>query len=703
MSIVLSNPRLSFINFSDAPPPDMPLPIAAGSDIAFQVLLTAADEAEADTIGNDTLKLSIWSMPESELLHDYYADGYYFTFYRLSATQVLAYWTNGLPDVDTYAPFDSCFTIVLLVVGTYTFIYNSVLLKHVFDNKYTSIIEYSCEENSYGFNYCADHTPNRVRVPMYLWKPQFVDEEEVYFKSDGSVKVLKSVTRKTFELTVDHLDAATHEKIKVALSHDAVFIESDVYSGGIRKNGSYDIEWYDKPGYSEVSPAKTKVYATPYLVRNDNCAVCESFTPPPPPEGNLLWTFTEGDDVQGYLMVSENGTSVVSTFENLSNTIAVAVGSTINVNVGLETSTTDYSNMTVYKDGSIIHNAPEYPGSVGNAFSFVVEEGASYEIVSSTSAGAVCEPIVVDFMPVPDGFVDVPYEVLMPITAGTAPFDIIVYEVPLWMTVEVVNVSGTNYIRLFGTPSGTVYNGTVRFDVTNCETAGWFEYTDEISITFPYLMNWSLNNTAASSSIAGRLEIIEDGSTYVLDIYTTNSSEQFLSAGKSYAIRLYNQDGSGINYFHLKVTNTSTGTVLFDGTDLEEVIYTYVASTGDNILIEAITTETPFALLITLDNSTTFKAQLTGALSVNLDVSNVFSNSYDACGGTSVGNKNSVGVYTIGIGGTTMYFPVTGSTGSYTSHNKIQNPVTINGSSVSHNNSITIGGQPVLVLLQQCK
>lgn len=117
---------------------------------------------------------------------------------------------------------------------------------------------------------------NRVRLPIKLHKPQFVEESDKYRKANGVSVVLSVVIRKIYEGLTDSLPEKLHERLKIALRHDSVIIEGDKYAGAIVQEGSYDIEWIDflsKP----IAQAKFKAEVTPFNASNSNCGTCEEY------------------------------------------------------------------------------------------------------------------------------------------------------------------------------------------------------------------------------------------------------------------------------------------------------------------------------------------------------------------------------------------------------------------------------------------
>ncbi len=259
------------------------LPMANFDDILFQVYIDCDNEAEADSvmaaaIANIKLKIiesGFTSAGAPTVLKDYSAS-HTFERYRLSETRILLYWNNGLPDFGDYVSCETCFQLVidfsLLTANNIPTNYLCRICEHCF----TSVLEYYCNEDAYGFHYCTASVVNKVRLPLYLTRPQFPEEFSAYYKSDGTRKTTKAVTRKEYEGFTDMFPEAWHEKLTLALSHDNVSIESKNYSGGISKNGSYEIEWPEFMDYLRA-PAKFKVFASPYNQRNTNCAICEPY------------------------------------------------------------------------------------------------------------------------------------------------------------------------------------------------------------------------------------------------------------------------------------------------------------------------------------------------------------------------------------------------------------------------------------------
>jgi hypothetical protein len=280
----LISPPLSFVQFTTE---FDPLPVVLDTDLKFQQLLVFDTEQELlDRLDHGcTLRLcgpevdvqDMASITASTLL-DWGGlnPAYLPALHRIDRKQLLLYWDAGLPGFTDRINPGQCAVLVLLFPdggGTQPLAFRSNRLFRETSSKRTSVVEYWCEEDAYGFHYCSLYVPNRVRLPLYLSRPQFQDDEAIYRRSNGTRKLLKSVTSVEFSGYVQLMTQPWHERIKHALSHDFVALQGENYSGGIVKNGGYEIEWPEFMDFP-AGPAKFKALATPYQWRNTNCANC---------------------------------------------------------------------------------------------------------------------------------------------------------------------------------------------------------------------------------------------------------------------------------------------------------------------------------------------------------------------------------------------------------------------------------------------
>jgi hypothetical protein len=118
---------------------------------------------------------------------------------------------------------------------------------------------------------------NKIRLRLMIGKPQFPDDRNVFRLADGTKKVQSIVVRKTYLGVTDYYPEWVHQRLKIALSHDTVNIESDKYLGGVSVDGDYEIDWVDFKDYP-YGQANFKLEVTPFDATNSNCQTCDEST-----------------------------------------------------------------------------------------------------------------------------------------------------------------------------------------------------------------------------------------------------------------------------------------------------------------------------------------------------------------------------------------------------------------------------------------
>lgn len=138
---------ISACNWADT---EMCLPVFQPSDIAFQFIVTASTEDEADALCSlDADPLSIGTVEQcSDSLAPFSGS---LTRYRISSTQVLYYWGGGIPTLYNYEIGD-CFRVGVEIFEQF---FCSNCFQRIASDCHTSVIEYSGTTNQYGFSYCA--------------------------------------------------------------------------------------------------------------------------------------------------------------------------------------------------------------------------------------------------------------------------------------------------------------------------------------------------------------------------------------------------------------------------------------------------------------------------------------------------------------------------------------------------------------------
>lgn len=166
MGVRILVPEASFVKFSDPSyehcifgTVKVNLPVYLAEDIAFQFIIETDTKDEADelsTINNTVVKVGIKNTADTITLFTPKPERF-----RLDNTHVLYYWTEGLPDFDEQVNVGECFNIIVraaLTGGTTDFTSNDFERINEYQSCFTSVIDYSNDENAFGFDYCAGAT-----------------------------------------------------------------------------------------------------------------------------------------------------------------------------------------------------------------------------------------------------------------------------------------------------------------------------------------------------------------------------------------------------------------------------------------------------------------------------------------------------------------------------------------------------------------
>lgn len=174
MGLTIISPRFSFVQLDEDdevqscshPGGSVCLPVYAEDDIAFQFIVRADTEEEADdlcTLDNSGVSVG--------LSRDGIVADMTFTEkpvrYRLNSLEVLYNWEHGLPGFTSVIGIGVCFKI-FVTVGEET-VYSNCF-NRIHDSCYTSVIEYGAEENLFGFAYCG----GLVVAEDEACEPQFI-------------------------------------------------------------------------------------------------------------------------------------------------------------------------------------------------------------------------------------------------------------------------------------------------------------------------------------------------------------------------------------------------------------------------------------------------------------------------------------------------------------------------------------------------
>lgn len=160
----------------------------------------------------------------------------------------------------------TCFYLEIEHGGYYSWSY---MMQLIADDGETSVIEYRCNENAFGYPYSESTEKNKMRLPIRLFNAQYPQTDKIYQKKSGARDVLYSKIDKEYELETEYIPEEWHCKLIIALSHDQVWIDGEL----LTKTADYKIEWenYIKSECGlKLEKGNTKM-STNISLRNSNC------------------------------------------------------------------------------------------------------------------------------------------------------------------------------------------------------------------------------------------------------------------------------------------------------------------------------------------------------------------------------------------------------------------------------------------------
>lgn len=168
MAYGIISPVQSFIQFEETGKIDhcifdllnFCLPVFQPDDVSFQFIITGTSNEIDALCGVYGIPISIGivrSCDDQNFLLEFTSNPYIAApeIFRISDTQLLVNWAHGVPDFTSVIQYNECFKI-RVEVGSVQFCSNC--FERTSDNCFTSVIEYGCDENCYGFNYCGSGT-----------------------------------------------------------------------------------------------------------------------------------------------------------------------------------------------------------------------------------------------------------------------------------------------------------------------------------------------------------------------------------------------------------------------------------------------------------------------------------------------------------------------------------------------------------------
>lgn len=168
MAYSITSPTQSFVQFNETGKVDhcifdkinFCLPVFADGDVAFQFVVNGL-QSEIDALcgvyGNNIAIGIVNACYDASFLLEFTANPYNDEpdIFRLSDTQLLVNWAHGFPGFTNIISEGECFK-VRVEVGLQQFCSNC--FERTSDDCFTSVVEYGCDENCFGFNYCGSGT-----------------------------------------------------------------------------------------------------------------------------------------------------------------------------------------------------------------------------------------------------------------------------------------------------------------------------------------------------------------------------------------------------------------------------------------------------------------------------------------------------------------------------------------------------------------
>jgi hypothetical protein len=479
------SPKYSFVNFNPANSTancctgenEVCLPVCSETDLIFQFNITTANIQGANDLMNNAvsdIQLLLLDV-DGNTLHNWTAtDNLLFERYRTGATQVTYLWRNPLLGLIGLTQYNQCFnfkiyasTEINSIIVTKEAISNCFILKS--NDCFTSVLEYTNNENYADFKYCNITNPiNRVRLYMYLSQPKSIEDKAVYRKSNGVIRQTRSLITKEYTVQTEHFNELLHDKIVIALAHDMVNVLTDNYNGGISKTGDYDIDWTDNIC---LAPAKFKVLATPYAIRNNNCADCQ------PVDLNIT-ACPLITNMQATVVNNNDGTQTITITWDPLNPIVTSLHTAGYISPA--TNGAPAFGGTVSSISPYVKTVPIGTYNIG-FWSFSSTGQCTFAgpaFINNIGIGG-CIPVGIIGNPnLPNATVGTAYNYSFNLS-GDAPFALTNINKPAWMNIV---VSGSTVV-FSGTPNATGTNVPVLFNITNCGGTHSVPFSDTLNVS----------------------------------------------------------------------------------------------------------------------------------------------------------------------------------------------------------------------------
>jgi len=159
----ISTSRFSFVQFDETDEivdceittQVMCLPVFDVNDAWFQFVIESDTEIESAalcTVGDEPIVIGLVKQCGDPYTVQFVEKP---TRYRISPLKVLYVWQQGLPAFFNYIDAGECFHIMISKPTIDDQTWCSNCFQRIYDDCHTTVIEYTNNENAFGFNYCA--------------------------------------------------------------------------------------------------------------------------------------------------------------------------------------------------------------------------------------------------------------------------------------------------------------------------------------------------------------------------------------------------------------------------------------------------------------------------------------------------------------------------------------------------------------------
>ncbi len=156
---------------------------------------------------------------------------------------------------------DGCYYIHFEYLGI-DYISDCISIKD--SHECTVQLQWTNNENAFGFDYSGLSFTQSLRVKAKLWQPKYGKEKNVFKDSIGNRIILKSETSKEELLTVGEIPQYLHDALSIGLEHDIFTVDAVEY---VNEETEYTPKWRKS---SQLSPVEVFLIKDQNL-KNSNC------------------------------------------------------------------------------------------------------------------------------------------------------------------------------------------------------------------------------------------------------------------------------------------------------------------------------------------------------------------------------------------------------------------------------------------------